>query len=201
MASGRADTGIGIPEDHQSTIFDSFIQANTSGDFLYEGTGLGLAISKHFLEMMGGSIWFTSREGRGTTFCFTAVFERGREKEPEGPPEDVHAGARCSFKMLVAEDCPINQIFITELIRERGHRSVVVEDGRQVLEALAKERFDLVLMDIRIPVIAVTAHALQEERDRLLQSGFDEHLAKPIDTEAFDRALGALERLKRFPAA
>ena len=220
-----ADTGIGIPEDQQSTVFESFSQAKTSGHTLYGGTGLGLSISKRFLEMMGGSIWFTSREGQGTTFFFTVVCTRDQEQGTTGPGETIPAAARRAFKILVAEDCPVNQIYITELLQERGHETVVVEDGRTALDTLAKERFDLVLMDIRmpgmsgetalriirhetppgidpgIPVLAVTAHALKEDRERLLQSGFDGHLAKPIDTQAFDKALSTLERLKRLPEA
>ena len=198
---------------NRKVIFDKISQVSSSDQYQYQGTGLGLFISKRLLEMMGGNIWITSQEEKGTTFTFTAVFEYASEQELEACHAVTPEPSPGSLKILVAEDSPMNQIFTTELLKDKGHEVMIVEDGRQALQALADYRFDLVLMDIRmpnmdgvealgsirsgvsreidpgIPIIAMTAHALKEDPERLFEFGFDGHLSKPIDMEAFSRPL------------
>ncbi|MCF8108273.1 MAG: PAS domain S-box protein [Desulfohalobiaceae bacterium] len=213
-----ADTGIGISKDDQAIIFDNFQQVNPSAQEQFGGSGLGLAISKHYLEMMDGEIWCESREGQGSTFSFTLVLDQNCREVPELVPEEPAGENRGSLKILVAEDSPMNQIFAAELLKDQGHEVVIAEDGQQALRALAKERFDLVLMDIRMPnldgeqalriirqeppagvdpdilVIALTAYGLKEDQERLLKQGFDGYLAKPIDIQAFEKTIVEVQR-------
>jgi PAS domain S-box-containing protein len=215
------DTGIGIPEDKQGGIFESFSQIVSSDHLKYKGSGLGLAISKHYLEMMQGTIWCRSNHDQGITFFFTAVFGLTSQEQRIPTREESLEENKCSLKILVAEDSPMNQIFTQELLTDMGHEVVVVEDGEQVLQTLAKERFDLVLMDIRmpkldgqealriirheapaaidsnIPVIALTAYALKEDRKRFLKQGFDGYLSKPIDIQAFEMLMAKMEKMKK----
>jgi len=208
-----SDTGIGISEESQKNIFESFVQVDPSKRVQYGGSGLGLAICKHYLEMMGGEIWCQSSKDRGSTFSFTLVFSRCRGDLPGGAMAEDPQQPQKGLRVLVAEDSPMNQIFTTELLKQAGHDVVVVEDGQQALETLAEEQFDLVLMDIRmpnldgeealriirhetpagvdqgIPVVALTAHALKEDRERLLNQGFDGYLSKPVDIQSLERIL------------
>jgi PAS domain S-box-containing protein len=211
------DTGIGIPPDQVGIIFKSFEQVHTSLHTKYGGVGLGLTICRELAELMGGEIRVESREGAGSKFSFTAVLETApmEEKEREKPSRSRRAAA--PLKILVAEDSRVNQIFIETLLKKEGHSVTVVETGRQVLDKLAECGFDVVLMDIRmpdmngdetvrvirknpppgvnckIPVIALTAYALQSERERYMESGFDAYLTKPVEIEKLQAILGDLQ--------
>ncbi len=219
-ATGRAsllftieDTGIGIPEADQKHLFEPFEQGNAQTQHQYGGSGLGLSICKHYIQMMNGNLAFSSSQDAGTTFYVAVDFAVDTENtRPDSDREAAHT-SYTPRRILVAEDSRMNQIYIRELLQELGHSAVLVEDGRQALEALAQERFDLVLMDIRmpnldgeaalriirhdpppgvdpaIPVIALTAYALNEDAERLLGQGFDCHLPKPIETQALQQAL------------
>jgi len=214
LIASISDTGIGISEDKQASVFESFSASDPSTQARYGGSGLGLSLSKQYLEMMDGEIWCTSQPGQGSTFTFTAVLERsGREGAHEVAREGGPAKVGRPLHILVAEDSRMNQIYTEQILKELGHTVVLAEDGRQALLALGRERFDLVLMDIRmpnldgeealrairqeppegvdarIPVIALTAYALNDDRDRLLKQGFDGHLAKPIDVQALKAVL------------
>ena len=215
------DTGIGISEEHQRVIFDNFEQGDRSLQAQYGGSGLGLAICRHYLKMMGGEIKCTSRKGQGSTFFFTAVFERGGEKPNDSAATEMTVDAQTSLRILVAEDSPMNQIFTEELLKEKGHEVVIAQDGHEALQALSREEFDLVLMDIRmpnldgeqalriirqetpagidphIPVVALTAYAMKEDEKRFLDQGFDGYLSKPIDIEAFERTLADMQESKK----
>ena len=216
------DTGIGVPPEDRETIFDTFGQSNPAIQAKYGGSGLGLAICKHYLEMMEGEIWCSSREGEGSTFSFTLVFDKRQEVSADSRSEEAgslmsptHRGR--ALRILVADDSRMNQIFTEEMLKDRGHDVVLVEDGQQALQALAMEGFDLVLMDIRmpkldgqealraireksvpgvnprIPVIALTAYALKEDQESLLRQGFDGYLSKPIDIEVFEKIIADME--------
>jgi PAS domain S-box-containing protein len=215
-----SDTGIGISEEGQKSIFESFVQVDPSKRVQYGGSGLGLALCKHYLEMMGGEIWCQSSKDRGSTFSFSLVFGRCSGDQPDGAMIEPRQQPLKGLRVLVAEDSPMNQIFTTELLKDGGHDVVVVEDGRKALEALAGERFDLVLMDIRmpnldgeealriirhetpegvdrhVPVIALTAHALKEDQDRLLKQGFDGYLSKPVDIQSLEKIIEDIGRFK-----
>jgi PAS domain S-box-containing protein len=215
-----ADTGIGIAIEKQQIIFDSFSQADSSTTRKYGGTGLGLTISKHLVEKMGGKMWVESEVGRGTEFHFTAWLGTSEKTIEAGTARYSLHGARDPkdfFRVLVAEDNHVNQLLTTRLLEKRGHRAVVVANGREALEALKKENYDLVLMDIHMPemdgieataairqreketglhqpVIAVTASV---DRAPCLAAGMDGHLSKPIQPQELDEVLKILEAHRR----
>ncbi len=213
LASIR-DTGVGIPANMLDWIFDSFTQAG--GGHRFSGTGLGLSISRQLVEMMGGGIWVESEPGKGSLFTFMVRVEPAEAAQAgNGAPavEAARPGVR-PLKVLVAEDNPVNQILAEELLFQKGHVAVVVENGHKALEALRKERFDLVLMDVKMPVmdgedatrlirageagdsglpiVALTAYALKGDRERFLALGMDDYLAKPIDMNELDRVLASV---------
>jgi len=199
------DTGIGIPAEKQKIIFDPFSQADNSTTRIYGGTGLGLTISKRLVEKMGGKMWLGCEVGRGTQFHFTVRLRVSEKKiEPETAPRSFYRprGPADFLRVLVADDNRVNQSLVKRLLEKRGHRVLVVPNGREVLEALKKENYDLVLMDINMPemdgfeataairesekgtgchqrVIAFTAST---DRGSCLAAGMDGYLSKPIRT-------------------
>lgn len=209
------DSGIGIPQDKLAGIFESFTQVNSPEMANSEGTGLGLAISRHYVELMGGRIWAESEPGTGSTFFFTAVFGQSEEEaEPAGDPKPLSPQIR-PCKVLLAEDNEINRLVAMDLLKMRGHTVKAVKNGLEALEALRQEPFTLVLMDMRmpgmdgieatrrvrageagnprVPIVALTAYALEGDRERFLAAGMDDYLSKPIDMEELDRVIGRLQ--------
>ena len=217
-----SDTGIGIPADKLRSIFDNFTQVDGSATRKYGGTGLGLAISRKLVGMMGGEIHAESEPGRGSAFHFTARFGAGhhqaKEHTEDSPPAVPDAGRAGSpvhspsgkeeggsgLHILVAEDNVLNQKVAARILEKEGHTVQVVSNGLEVLEALEKENFDLVLMDVQmplmdgiettlvirnsknsrfepeIPIIALTAHAFKEDRERCLKAGMNAYISKPF---------------------
>ncbi len=220
-----ADTGIGIPEDRIEQLFGAFTQADASTTRRFGGSGLGLSICRRLVGQMGGTLGADSVEGEGTTFFFEVSFGEAppdavlRAGLP--PSEEVHrpvqAGQR-SGRILVAEDNPVNQLVITRILEVLGFEAHVVADGKRAVEALA-DPYDLVLMDCqmpvmdgfdatrriraggpgihdpRIPIIALTASAIESGRERCLAVGMDDFVAKPVApsslAEVLDRWLAA----------
>jgi two-component system CheB/CheR fusion protein len=209
------DTGIGIPADMKESIFESFAQVNSTAHRQYGGTGLGLSISKSLVEMMGGRIWAESEVGKGSTFFFTVV--AGLAAQPGQPEPEVRSASVAppgALSILLAEDDAVNRLVAQELLRQRGHLVDVAGNGLQAIEMLKAGNFDLVLMDVRmpdmdgleaagairrgaagmdkarVPVVALTAYALEGDRERFLAAGMDDYLSKPIDTRDLDRVLG-----------
>jgi signal transduction histidine kinase/ActR/RegA family two-component response regulator len=214
------DTGIGIPQHALSTIFRKFTQADNSNTRKYGGTGLGLAIAQELADMYRGGIRVESEEGRGSTFHVTLEL---REAEPAaaGIPDSVvpdlagiEAANGVRARILVVEDNAVNQKVVTKLLGKRGYRTEVAGNGREALAALERSTFDVVLMDLQmpvmdgleatrlirlnprwrtLPVIGLTAHATAEGRDQCLKAGMDEYVTKPIRAsalwEAVDKAL------------
>ncbi len=197
------DTGIGIPEDKQSIIFDAFAQADGSTSRRYGGTGLGLAICARLVSMLGGAIAVESRLASGSTFRFTARFgvrQEAGDRRPEQRPRLGSIGR--ALRILVAEDNPVNQRVAAALLEKRGHRVSLAADGRSAIELFGKERFDMVLMDVQmpgmdgleataairavessashVPIVAMTAHAMSGDRERCLAAGMDDYLSKPV---------------------
>ena len=160
-----SDTGIGIPADRQDILFSPFTQVDGSTTRKYGGTGLGLAISKQLAELMGGRIGVESQEGKGSTFWFTAVFEKQplnagslTEIEGEGPDERpaaavpaISESAKRKIRILVAEDNPINQKVAQAMLKKIGLRADVVANGQEAINALRIIPYDLVLMDCQMP--------------------------------------------------
>lgn len=213
-----ADTGIGIAPDDQERIFAPFTQADASITRRYGGTGLGLTISRRLVDLMGGRIWLESVPGKGSIFRFTARLGRQDRCEEEPAPGIQEQAMKTSrpagttpaeapsrlLRVLLAEDTPANQKLFTYILSKRGHAVQVAEDGQQALESLGRYDFDVVLMDVqmpvmdglaatrairkladprkaRVPIIALTAHALTGDADRCLGAGMDGYVSKPID--------------------
>jgi signal transduction histidine kinase/CheY-like chemotaxis protein len=203
------DTGIGIaPEKHQ-LVFDAFAQADGSTTRRFGGTGLGLSICRRLVEMMGGRIELESTRGRGTCFRFDIaanlpepVAENDLKSRSVVTPRKTPPK---SLRVLLAEDNLVNQKLAIRLLEKAGHSAVVVSNGREALERVRNERFDLILMDVcmpemdgleatallrsesqegrQIPIIAMTAHALIGDREMCLRTGMDGYLSKPIKPE------------------
>ena len=203
------DTGCGIPADRIPSIFDRFTQADRFPTRSHQGTGLGLAIVRQLVEAMGGSIEVRSQEGAGSTFSISLPLERAKLDAVPKPAESTTQDAGRPLSVLVAEDNPVNQLFLKRTLEKLGHSPYCVADGRQALETLRSASFDCVLMDIQmprmdgteatrriredlgltVPVIALTAHAIQGDREKFLDQGFDEYLAKPLAIEELERVL------------
>ncbi|MBF0477414.1 MAG: response regulator, partial [Deltaproteobacteria bacterium] len=203
------DTGVGIPPEQLNRIFGAFFQGDVSSTKRYSGTGLGLAISKRLVEIMGGSIWAESRPNVGSTFYFTARFGIGSESdiiadEPAGQHKPLTINP---LRILLAEDDLLNQMLETTVLQCQGHTVTVANNGKEVLDLLNREIFDLILMDVSMPemggieatreirnslsnnfdknikIIAQTAHAVKGDREKLLEAGMDGYISKPIDVD------------------
>ncbi len=210
------DTGVGIEPRVQQAIFDSFTQANRSIARRYGGTGLGLAIARQLVEIMGGTIDVDSVPGAGSTFrielpALPVAYEGVAEETRQGSTRDVR-----HRRVLVAEDNAVNRQVAVGMLKRLGCEITAVVDGQEALDAVARERFDLLLMDCqmprldgyeatrllrerephgqRLPVVAMTAHALPEDVARCLAVGMDDHLAKPITVERLRRVVGRWAR-------
>jgi CheY-like chemotaxis protein len=205
------DSGIGIPEGKMSRLFRSFSQVDASTTRKHGGTGLGLAISKKLVEMMGGRIWVESQLGVGSTFHFTVLSEETLIK-PAGSKEsdlqmesDIPIGKGHVPRILLAEDNTVNQKVMLRMLGKLGYRADVVPNGVEVLRALECQPYDIVLMDIQMPemdgfeaaraickhwlgaekpkIIAITAYALQGDREKCLDAGMDDYISKPVKLE------------------
>ncbi|MES2149224.1 MAG: two-component regulator propeller domain-containing protein [Pseudomonadota bacterium] len=214
------DTGIGIPPEAIERLFQKFEQADATTTRRYGGTGLGLAICRQLVDLMGGTIEVNSEEGVGSTFSFVLPLADG-----VAPPLVVHeprAPHSHRLKVLCAEDFPTNQIIIRMMLEELGHQVDIADNGVLAVAACARTRYDLILMDGRMPemdgasatrliraggppeapvrdqelmIIALTANASEEDRSRYLGAGMDDFLTKPIDEAALHLQLSrAIER-------
>lgn len=201
-----SDTGIGIPADKLETIFNPFEQGDGSTTRKYGGSGLGLSIVKRLVTMMNGRIWIQSDFGRGTTIYFEIVLERVNvAPEPRaGAFEEPSSEWLRGLKVLIADDSPPNQILIRNIFDRRGVHVSVCGDGHAAIELVKNGEFDLVLMDMqmpliggpeaarairqwetkqrhaRTPIIALTANALRVDRDVCFAAGMDGYVAKPV---------------------
>ena len=218
-ASGRSlvrievsDSGIGIEPAFLEHLFEQFTQADVTTTRNFGGTGLGLAISRELIEMMGGTISATSEPGVGSTFSI----ELGLELASAAQTEQLRASDAqqdWGFKphVLVVEDSPVNQIVVARALERIGARSTVVGDGEQAVAAVRKESYDAILMDCqmpkmdgfdattairrlkgagrRVPIIAMTARAMDGDRQRCLAAGMDDYLSKPANRAALAEAL------------
>ena len=202
------DTGIGIAAGEFDRLFQSFGQLDASSTRRYGGAGLGLAISRRLAHLMGGDLWLESREGAGSTFYFNILAASAPpEPAPPPPPVSVPDAARESRKLslLVVDDNLVNQKVSVNLIRKLGHAADVVDNGQAAVEATARRHYDLILMDIHMPVmdgleatrqilaaapaekcpviVALTAAATVEDRRNALAAGMQDVLTKPIRLE------------------
>lgn len=202
------DTGIGIDKEKQAHIFEKFTQVDGSAKRLYGGTGLGLAISKQLVELMGGKIGLISSVGKGSTFFFNLILAQANQpaetKNAESEPRKtmVTIGTR----VLLVEDNKVNQKVAIAILRKAGCDVEAVDNGHDAVNQMRKRRYDLVLMDCQmpvmdgfeatakirtmreplcnIPIIAITAHAMQDDRQKCLDSGMDDYISKPVSRQA-----------------
>ncbi|MFW6236865.1 MAG: PAS domain S-box protein, partial [Desulfosudaceae bacterium] len=202
------DTGVGIPAEHQEKIFESFSQVDASTTRKYGGTGLGLAITKRLVAMMGGKIHVESSPGQGSTFWFTAGFDLpDQETAPQPEVNEEILPATMSYlqalQILLVEDNTISRQVIVQMLEKMGHAITIAVDGEEAVRMFAERNFDLVLMDIQMPVmdgvaatrkiqslqqhrqkkapvIAITANAMDGDRERLISEGLDDYIAKPV---------------------
>ncbi len=231
------DTGIGIAQESLGRLFQSFSQIDTSHTRRYGGTGLGLAISKRLAEMMGGTIWVESEVSKGSTFHCTLRVEHAETESspvveravhaPHTPAVTLHtsppAPSRrtqsdtdkpelvCFLRILLAEDNIVNQKVALRFLERMGYTADVVANGVEVLEALERESYDVILMDMQMPemdgmeatrriratlpperqpwIVAMTAHVIEGYREWCLSSGMDDYVAKPVQVEDLVSAL------------
>ncbi|MBE7468090.1 MAG: hypothetical protein DPW09_13640 [Anaerolineae bacterium] len=225
------DTGIGIPPEKMDRLFKPFSQVDSSITRKYGGTGLGLAISKRLVELMGGSIWAESMgiAGQGSTFHFNIVVssppsrpERGYEDSAgvQDHPLSSYPTPKLaqseSVRILLVEDNPLNQEVALLLLQRLGYQASVVNNGQETLEALARQPYDVILMDLQMPdmdglettrrihqrfpnpgcprIIAMTANALIGDRERCLAAGMDDYLSKPIRLDLLQAALTGIKQ-------
>ncbi|HEY7866185.1 MAG TPA: ATP-binding protein, partial [Psychromonas sp.] len=201
------DTGVGIAPEHQDRIFESFSQADSSTTRHYGGTGLGLAISKQLIEMMGGRIGFSSELGHGTTFWFDLKLNK---TDPALSDDALSVNtieeqqSELQGKVLLVEDHPVNQEYAIQALSGLGVDVDLAGNGVEALRRLQEQHYDLVLMDCqmpemdgyratelirqgelengstRVPIIALTANAMLEDRQRCMSAGMDDYLSKPF---------------------
>jgi signal transduction histidine kinase/DNA-binding NarL/FixJ family response regulator len=206
------DTGIGIPPDAVNRLFNRFSQADASTTRRFGGTGLGLAISRELVACMGGDIDVRSELGRGSVFAFEIPTEAGSEPEARATQAAfVRTGLR--LNILVAEDNPVNQKVLRTLMNGQGHEMMFVDNGLKAVEAARDGAFDLILMDVSMPVmdgptatrairqlprpvgltpiIALTANAMAGDRESYFADGMNDYVSKPID---LDMLLAAIAR-------
>jgi CheY-like chemotaxis protein len=205
------DTGIGISAERLPHIFEAFVQADSSLTRAYGGTGLGLTIARRLVRSMGGELTAMANAEAGSTFQFELMWPQ------LAAPVTVNATpktelASIPLRILLAEDNPINQLVAKRLLESQGHTVICAENGQIVLEVMAQQTVDVVLMDMqmpemdglettrrirlmeqsasaRTPIIALTANAMTEDRQRCMDAGMDDFLTKPIRPELLQKAL------------
>ena len=204
-----SDTGIGIPLDWQDRIFDFFSLQKEAGSREFGGTGLGLMICKSLVSMMGGEIWVESEPEKGSRFMFTACFLPALEEVPSQGAASVYDSSVTNrdltgLRILVVEDKQLNQVLTKRMLEAYGATVEIAANGKEGLESLKAHEFDLVLMDVQmpvmdglqatkeirettngslnpeIPVIAVTAHAMRDDKELCLRAGMNAYLSKPV---------------------
>jgi signal transduction histidine kinase/ligand-binding sensor domain-containing protein/CheY-like chemotaxis protein len=219
-----ADTGIGISLEDQTKLFQVFMQLDGSSARKYEGTGLGLAIVKQLAEKLGGEVGVLSKVGKGSTFWFTARFTKQKAIESALQPQlisDANLNIKSidktikidhsAVRILLAEDNKVNQKVAIKMLENLGYKADVVENGKEVLEALNKKEYDIILMDCMMPemdgydatkeirkhegpakhtkIIAMTANALIGDREKCLEVGMDDYLSKPVKSADLNKLI------------
>ena len=217
------DTGIGIPEDELQHIFERFRQAKSNTTRNYGGTGLGLSIAKQLVELQGGEIMVRSRVGFGSEFIVTLPFKKTTETlvDQRKPNREFNVHEIEQLNILLAEDNPVNIKFVLNLFSEYNIKNIdVAENGKQVIEKIKKNTYDVVLMDIempeingyeattiirnelknKVPIIAMTANAIMGEKEKCLEMGMTDFISKPIRADLlFEKIYNAVISKTKLP--
>jgi CheY-like chemotaxis protein/HPt (histidine-containing phosphotransfer) domain-containing protein/anti-sigma regulatory factor (Ser/Thr protein kinase) len=201
-----ADTGIGIAPNDQQRIFEAFTQVDASATRRYSGTGLGLSITRQLVLQMGGQIWVESEPNQGTTFtCFIPLplCDRPEDDADKARRSPVRMRSARPLHVLVGEDTTANQLLVSAILERYGHTCEIAGDGVQLLSILGQRPFDAILLDVQmprkdglqtateiralddpklaaIPIVAMTAHALDSDRERCLAAGMTDYVSKPL---------------------
>lgn len=209
------DTGIGIPKESLDNLFEAFTQIDDSRTRLQSGTGLGLAISKHFVELMGGNIGVTSVEKEGSTFYFSIQLGVLKNQSsvltiPDEPIViDSEIANKTALDILLVEDDKINRLLAVRILEKMGYKPHTATNGQEAIEHLQKHPYNLILMDIQMPIldgleatqlirkefskqptiIAMTANAMLEDKHLCEAAGMDDFLSKPIDVKSLEEML------------
>lgn len=211
------DTGIGIPKGQQQSLFDKFTQVDASTTRKYGGTGLGLSISKQLSELMGGDIGVNSKIGQGTEFWFTARFENSSVQSlaPTLSVAEHNFSSinRENVRILLVEDSPTNQLVAIGILKKLGFCADIANNGKEAVHAIEHTRYDLILMDCQMPImdgyeataiirqsqatqvnhqtpiIAMTANAMQGDREKCIDAGMDDYITKPIALNTLTKIL------------
>jgi PAS domain S-box-containing protein len=207
------DTGIGIAQEAAARLFQPFSQVETEDTRNYEGTGLGLIICRELAALLGGSIGFDSQPGKGSTFWFTfkaAVAGSDSEEAAEIPAQETLSAK--GLRILFVEDKPVNQKVISLMLTSLGHKVTTVSNGRQAISTYKPGHFDLILMDIQMPVmdgvtatqklkaicnelppiVGLSANAFEGDREKYMKQGMDEYLTKPVQGQDLNNLLKKL---------
>jgi CheY-like chemotaxis protein len=207
-----SDTGIGVPAGKMDGLFERFSQADTSTTRVYGGTGLGLSISRRLIEMMGGAIGAESRPGEGSTFWFEVPLSPA-EAVDAVPGGGTETPSPRGLRILMADDAAANRELVTAMLGAMGASVETVVDGAEAVEAARDGGYDLILMDVhmpvldglgatrairrfegaagRTPIIALTANVQPEQVERCREAGMDDHVGKPIQVAELLRAIAA----------
>jgi CheY-like chemotaxis protein len=210
------DSGIGIPPEKQKLIFEAFSQADASTTREFGGTGLGLTICARLVGMMGGRIWVQSTPGQGSNFHFTvhlpvATAQRLSPQPAAELPTQTSQPIRQGRSIMLVEDHPVNQLLARTLLEKWGHTVTLAENGREAVDLFGTAQWDLILMDLqmpvmggieatqhirameapgtRVPIIAVTANAMDSDRAAAEHAGMDAHLSKPFNISRLQEVL------------
>ncbi|MDX2303886.1 MAG: PAS domain S-box protein [Microscillaceae bacterium] len=196
------DTGKGIRKEKLANIFDSFTQEDATINRKFGGTGLGLTICKQLIELFGGKIEVASEVNHGTTFSFTLPFKIGNEHDlPQSEEYTIEESSLQNIRVLLVEDNEMNQLFARTLLEEWGTLVDIAEDGKIAIEKVQKNVYDIILMDMQlplingleatqyirqeintqVPIIALTANAIKGDEDRCLQAGMNDYISKPFE--------------------
>lgn len=219
------DTGIGIPKEYLDRLFLPFSQTDASMTRRFGGTGLGLAISKSLVDLMGGHIWVESEASKGSTFYFSVRLPLAKDVPVGASSLEPRLGpAAMPLRILLVDDNPANLKLACYILRDRGHVVHSAQDGAEAVRLASREVYDVILMDLEMPlmsgfeaaaairksgsasaqapVIAMTAHAMKEDRDRCFAAGMDGYISKPVDPEKMTQLVETLgASLRRSPAA
>jgi signal transduction histidine kinase len=207
------DTGVGIAEDRLTDIFEPFVQAEGSFTRSFQGAGLGLSIVRRLVTLLRGGLTVDSAAGEGTTFYLSLPFALpGAPPAPAGPPTPL-SGARSGLppRILLAEDDEVSLLAAARLLEKSGYAVTTAKDGQEAVRLFAEQDFDLILMDVQmpimdgleaarsiresgaaragVPIIALTAYAMAGDREKFLAAGMDDYLAKPVQLDELTAAI------------